>query len=66
MASATPTRLLADKLIPDGVDQFIAQRRDQRKSWRRIALDLRDQTSGVIDVTPETVRKWATSLSVAA
>jgi hypothetical protein len=66
MTTATPTRLLADKLIQDGVDSFIADRRAERKSWRRIALDLRDATNGVIDVTPETVRKWATSLQAVA
>lgn len=55
---ATPTRTLADHLLPDGgVAKFIADRRPA--SWRRIALDLRDTTGGKIDVTPETVRKWS-------
>ena len=65
----TPTQLLADTLLPDGgVAKFIAARREQDKpaSWRSIALDLRDATDGRVDVTPETVRKWATELVAAA
>lgn len=45
--------------------KFVADRRPA-KSWRRIALDLRDATDGKVDVTPETVRKWATEPAVAA
>lgn len=59
---ATPTRLYADTLLPDGgTTTFITDRRSStpRMSWRRIALDLRDATGGKVDVTPETIRKWA-------
>lgn len=62
----TPTRRLADKLLPEGVDAFIATRRDGEQSWRRIALDLRDATRGEVDVTPETIRNWATRADEAA
>ena len=62
----TPTRTLADELLPDGgVDKFITDRRPA-KSWRRIALDLRDTTGGKVDVAPETVRKWASELNLLA
>lgn len=55
---SSPTRLLADTLLPDGgTAKFIADRRPG--SWRRIALDLRDTTAGRVDVTPETIRRWA-------
>lgn len=63
----TPMRLLADTLLPDGdVTDFITERRDAGASWRRIALDLRDATDGRVDVTPETIRKWASALAAAA
>lgn len=58
----TVTRLYADTFLPDGgTTKFIADRREQEKpaSWRRIALELRDLTKGQVDVTPETIRKWA-------
>lgn len=67
MTSPTPTRLLADALLPaGGVARFIADRRADRYSWRRIALDLRDTTAGRVDITPETVRRWAAELEAAA
>jgi len=62
----TPLRRLADTLIDGGVDRFVATRRASGRSWRLIALDLRDTTDGQIDVTPETLRKWATASQVAA
>lgn len=63
----TPTRQLADNILPGGVDQFIAERRARGTSWRRIALDLRDTTDGTIDVTAETIRKWGlTTVEVVA
>lgn len=59
----TPTRLLADTLLPEGgVARFIAQRRPD-KSWRMIALDLRDTTNGQVNVTPETLRKWSAEIT---
>jgi hypothetical protein len=60
----TPTRRLADLLIDGGVDQFIASARARNASWRSIALDLRDLSDGQINVTPETIRNWASDLSV--
>ena len=60
----TPTWRLADMLIDGGLDQFIASHRANKASWRSIALALRDLTDGQVDVTPETVRNWASTLSV--
>lgn len=54
----TPLRRLADNLLEGGVDSFVISRRTKRKSWRTIALDLRDATHGEIDVTSETLRSW--------
>lgn len=62
----TPTRQLADTLLPGGVDQFIAERRAAGASWRRIALDLRDATKARVDVTPETLRNWHADVSTEA
>jgi hypothetical protein len=64
----TPTRLLADHLIPGGVDQFIATRRqgDKPMSWRKISLDLMAHTAGQVNVTPETIRLWSQSTEDAA
>ncbi|TFV91374.1 hypothetical protein [Blastococcus sp. CT_GayMR16] len=54
----TPLRRLADNLIEGGVDRFVTDRRKDGKSWRAIALDLRDTSNGQLDITPETVRGW--------
>lgn len=54
----SPLRLLADNLLSEGVDTFVSTRRAAGKSWRAVALDLRDTTKGQIDVAPETVRGW--------
>jgi hypothetical protein len=55
----TPTRRLADHLLPGGVDHFVTKCRDLDMSWRQVALAMRDYTEGAIDVTGETVRNWA-------
>ena len=55
----TPTQRLADALLPEGLDRFVADRRlGAARSWRLIAIDLRDATSGQVDVTPESLRFW--------
>lgn len=51
---------LADHLLPDGLEEFVTSRRAAGQSWRRIALELRDATGTVIDVTHETLRSWFT------
>lgn len=49
---------LADHLLPGGLEEFVMSRRIAGKSWRRIALDLRDATKTVVDVTHQTVKNW--------
>lgn len=55
----TPTMALADHLLKQPVEEWVRARRPQ-KSYRRIALELRDVTKGKIEVTDRTVAAWAT------
>lgn len=55
----TPTQKLADRILGEPVESWITDRRGTGASWRRIALQLRDETSGEIDVTPSTLLSWA-------
>lgn len=54
----TPTQRLADLLLPTTLSDFVRERREGGRSWRLIARDLHDQTSGQVDVTAETLRNW--------
>lgn len=56
----TPTQRLADILLGEPVESWVAQRRNEGKSWRRISNELRDETKGDIDVAPPTLISWAT------
>ena len=55
---ATATHLLADVQLGDAgpLSAFVAVRRNNGRSWRRIAANLHEQTG--IDVTSETLRSW--------
>ena len=65
--TSTPPALwrLADRVLEaeGGVAQLIRDMRANSASWRRIALELRDKTDGDVDVTGETVRRWAEELA---
>jgi len=55
-------RRAADALLRDsGTDltSFIERKRDGGRSFQGIAKDLFTETAGVVDVTGETVRRWA-------
>lgn len=55
----TPSQRLADNLLTDGLDRFVTDRRlGAALSWHRIAVELRDATSGQVDVTGQTLRSW--------
>lgn len=54
----TATAKLADHLLPGGLTKYVADRRSAGRSWRRIALDIRDDTGQQIDVTHEALRSW--------
>lgn len=54
----TPTRRLAEILIDEPLESFVATRRDAGRSWRVIARDLWTATDGQIDVTAMTLQNW--------
>lgn len=56
MADTTPTQRLAENILRQPLADFVSTRRP--RSWRLIARDLYEHTSGEIDVTPETLRSW--------
>lgn len=55
---ATPTRRLADLLVPGGIDSFVADRRAGGRAWRLISRDIWEATGGELDITYETLRAW--------
>lgn len=55
---STPTRRLADLLLPGGLDAFVLTRRAEGRPWRLISRDLWEATDGDLDVTYETLRSW--------
>jgi hypothetical protein len=57
-ASPTPTRRLADLLVPGGIEAFVVDRRKAGRPWRLISRDLWEATDGDLDVTYETLRSW--------
>jgi hypothetical protein len=56
----TPVQHLADLLLDERVEDWVATRRNRERplSWRRIALELRDVTEGKVDVSPTTLLAW--------
>jgi hypothetical protein len=56
MESATATRRLLDLLIDEGLESFVAERRDRGEPWRLIARQVYERTD--FDITPETLRSW--------
>lgn len=54
--SATVTRRLADQLMDGQLDGFVKSRRTTGMSWRRIALDIRDEIG--LDLTDRTLINW--------
>jgi len=54
----TPTKRLAELLLGQSVESWIATKRDAGRSWRQIADDLSEQTNGQVTVSHEAVRLW--------
>lgn len=48
---------LADVLV-GGIEEYVRTRRVAGKSWRRIAIELRDSTDTRVDVTHATLHSW--------
>lgn len=61
--SRTTTQHLADELLKEPVEEWIARRRGPtekpRESWNRIALLLWDRTDRKVGVTGKTIQTWA-------
>lgn len=66
MAKAKPLARLADNLLEEGLAEFIATRRSDKKSWDTIAKELWVATGYEIDVTGVTVQNWAATEGEAA
>ena len=64
MPEMTATQALADHLLNGQLAEYVLSRRANGDSWRRIAINLRDDIN--IDVTHETVRAWYLAEDVAA
>jgi hypothetical protein len=54
----TATQRLADLILDQSIEEFIAAKRTQGRSWRLIARDLFTLTDGQVDVTTQTLRMW--------
>lgn len=63
MGTQTPTRRLADHLIDGGLESYVRAKRAAKRSWRGIALDLREDID--LDITDETLRNWFPELRAA-
>lgn len=59
MRSETPTQRLASHLLGEPVLPWIQRRRASGAVWRSIATELREATSGEIDVPIQTLIYWA-------
>lgn len=53
-----PRQRLADLILGRPVVEFIAERKANGDSFRKIANDLRDESAGEIDVSDVTIRSW--------
>jgi hypothetical protein len=60
VTTEAPRQRLASLLLKRPVTEFIAERRSEEPPapYRRIAAELRDATSGELDVSDVTVRAW--------
>lgn len=53
------TQRLADRILGQTVEHWVDQRRAEGRAWPKVARDLYEATDGEIDVTGETLRRWA-------
>ena len=52
------THRYADLVLGRPLAEYVTEKRNAGISWRRISLDIRDDTAGQVDITYETLRKW--------
>lgn len=53
---ASTLRQALDRLLDGGLDGFVTARRAEGVSWRRISVELFEETG--VDVTHESLRAW--------
>lgn len=60
---ATTTKSLADAIVTERLGiplaDFIADQRDDHKSWQKIADELADRTDGIVSVSWMTIQRWS-------
>lgn len=54
----TPSRRLADHLIPGGLDAFVQDRRNEGMSNRTLTVAIYSATGGQVDISETTLRTW--------
>ncbi len=54
----TPSRRLADHLIPGGLDAFVRDRRNEGMSNRNLTVAIYSATGGQVDISETTLRTW--------
>jgi hypothetical protein len=58
MRTGTPSQILAEAIIGERLDLWVAQCRGAGMSWQAIAAELKERTLGRVDVNRETIRTW--------
>lgn len=58
MPTPTAKQRLADLILERPLAEFVAERRANDVSWRRISRDLSDQTAGAVEISGESLRSW--------
>ena len=61
----TATQSLADMILGIPSEMWIADQREQGCSWRTIARNMADCTSGRVNVTERTLQNWMRSAEAA-
>lgn len=56
---ATPKGEFASHVLGRPIEEWLADRRAEGRTWRQIVEDLKSATGGKIRTSPETVRSWS-------
>lgn len=59
MPSGPISKQLAETLLGEPIDPWLAERRERNDSWQTIAIELRDVTGGKASFSGVTVRSWS-------
>lgn len=60
--ASTSTRPLVDRLIPDGLEHFLAETRGKGDSLQTIVRKLQEQHD--VTVSPPTISEWCKALGI--